>query len=67
MSSTGRPHGEPVISPSTFPDLLLIDDYRRVADEVREATNWFEATVERIQVLSRARGHSPRMRVGIPS
>jgi len=34
----GLPPGEPAISPSTFPDLVTVDDYRRVADEVREAT-----------------------------
>jgi glutamate synthase domain-containing protein 2 len=30
--------GEPAISPSRFPDLGSIDDFRRVADEVRECT-----------------------------
>lgn len=34
----GLPEGEPAISPSTFSDLLTHLDYRRVADEVREAT-----------------------------
>ncbi len=30
--------GEPAISPPRFPDLSGIDDFRRVADEVRQAT-----------------------------
>jgi glutamate synthase domain-containing protein 2/nitrite reductase/ring-hydroxylating ferredoxin subunit len=30
--------GTPAISPATFPDLVGPDDFRRVADEVREAT-----------------------------
>ena len=33
------PEGEPAISPSTFPDLNTPDDYRRIADEVREASD----------------------------
>jgi glutamate synthase domain-containing protein 2/nitrite reductase/ring-hydroxylating ferredoxin subunit len=32
------PEGEPAISPATFPDLHTPADYRRIADEVREAT-----------------------------
>ena len=34
----GLPEGESAISPSRFPDWEHIDDYRRFADEVREAT-----------------------------
>ena len=34
----GLKEGEPAISPATFPDLHSVHDYRRVADEVREAT-----------------------------
>ncbi|MEM9454576.1 MAG: glutamate synthase-related protein [Myxococcota bacterium] len=34
----GLKEGEPAISPATFPDLHSVDDFRRVADEVREAT-----------------------------
>ena len=34
----GLPEGEPAISPSTFPDLDTVADYRRVADQVREVT-----------------------------
>jgi len=34
----GLPEGEPAISPATFPDLHTVADFRRVADEVREAT-----------------------------
>jgi glutamate synthase domain-containing protein 2 len=34
----GLPPGEPAISPATFPDLKTVDDFRRVAAEVREAT-----------------------------
>jgi glutamate synthase domain-containing protein 2 len=34
----GLEPGTPAISPARFPDLSSIDDYRRVADEVREAT-----------------------------
>ncbi len=34
----GLEPGTPAISPSTFPDLHGVDDFRRVADEVREAT-----------------------------
>jgi len=34
----GLEPGTPAISPARFPDLGSIDDYRRVADEVREAT-----------------------------
>ncbi len=30
--------GQPAISPATFPDLHGVEDYRRVAEEVREAT-----------------------------
>ena len=30
--------GTPAISPSTFPDLVTIDDFRKVAKEVREAS-----------------------------
>ncbi len=33
----GLKEGEPAISPATFPDLASVDDYRRAADEVREA------------------------------
>ncbi len=32
------PEGTNAVSPARFPDLNSIDDYRRVADEVREAT-----------------------------
>ncbi len=32
------PEGHDAISPSRFPDLLSVEDFRRVADEVREAT-----------------------------
>ncbi|MEW8523208.1 MAG: glutamate synthase-related protein [Candidatus Thiodiazotropha endolucinida] len=35
----GLKEGEPAISPSRFPDWESIDDYRRFADEVREATD----------------------------
>jgi len=34
----GLAEGEPAVSPSRFPDWLDIDDYRRFAAEVREAT-----------------------------
>ena len=34
----GLKEGEPAISPATFPDLHGVGDYRRVAEEVREAT-----------------------------
>jgi glutamate synthase domain-containing protein 2 len=33
----GLKEGEPAISPSAFPDLTSVEDYRRAADEVREA------------------------------
>ena len=32
----GLEEGQPAVSPSTFPDLITVDDYRRVAAEVRE-------------------------------
>ncbi|MGI9515524.1 MAG: glutamate synthase-related protein [Pirellulaceae bacterium] len=32
------PEGSDAVSPARFPDLNSVDDYRRVADEVREAT-----------------------------
>ncbi len=35
----GLPEGEPAISPARFPDLDCIEDYRRVADEVRDVTD----------------------------
>ncbi|MHC4141399.1 MAG: glutamate synthase-related protein [Planctomycetota bacterium] len=34
----GLKEGEPAISPPTFKDLTCAEDYRRVADEVRQAT-----------------------------
>ena len=34
----GLEPGTAAVSPATFPDLVELDDYRRVADEVREAT-----------------------------
>ena len=34
----GIPEGTPAISPSRFPDLQSVEDYQRVAAEVREAT-----------------------------
>jgi len=34
----GLQEGQPAISPSRFPDLTSVADYRRVADEVREAS-----------------------------
>jgi len=34
----GLKEGEAAISPARFPDLETVDDFRRVADEVREAT-----------------------------
>ena len=34
----GLKEGEPAISPATFPDLASVGDYRRAADEVREAS-----------------------------
>ena len=34
----GLSEGEDAISPATFPDLQSVEDYRRVAGEVREAT-----------------------------
>lgn len=34
----GLPEGQDAISPATFKDLQTVDDYRRVADEVRQAT-----------------------------
>ncbi|MCH9679891.1 MAG: Rieske 2Fe-2S domain-containing protein [Deltaproteobacteria bacterium] len=34
----GLEEGEPAISPATFPDLFGVEDFRRVAEEVREAT-----------------------------
>jgi glutamate synthase domain-containing protein 2 len=38
-SVRGLKVGEPAISPSRFPDLTSVADFRRVADEVREATS----------------------------
>lgn len=32
------PEGEPAISPSTFPDLHSVDDFKRFSDRVREVT-----------------------------
>jgi len=32
------PEGEPAISPPTFPDLVTTGDYRKLADQVREAS-----------------------------
>lgn len=32
------PEGEPAVSPARFPDLVSVTDFRRVAEEVREAT-----------------------------
>jgi glutamate synthase domain-containing protein 2 len=37
-SVRGLTEGEPAISPSTFPDLTTPDDFRRIADEVRETS-----------------------------
>ena len=37
-SVRGLTPGEPAISPSRFPDLESVEDFRRVAEEVREAT-----------------------------
>ncbi len=34
----GLQEGQPAISPPRFPDLSTVDDYRRVGDEVREAS-----------------------------
>lgn len=34
----GLEPGTPAISPSRFPDLVTVEDFRRVADEVREAS-----------------------------
>jgi methylamine---glutamate N-methyltransferase subunit C len=34
----GLKEGEPAISPSTFTDLITVDDYKKVAKEVREQT-----------------------------
>ncbi|HSG77941.1 MAG TPA: glutamate synthase-related protein [Acidimicrobiia bacterium] len=34
----GLEPGTPAISPATFPDLTTVDDYRRVAEEVREVS-----------------------------
>ncbi|MCA9704270.1 MAG: alpha-hydroxy-acid oxidizing protein [Myxococcales bacterium] len=34
----GLKEGQPAVSPATFPDLRSVEDFRRVADEVREAT-----------------------------
>jgi glutamate synthase domain-containing protein 2 len=34
----GLPEGQPAISPATFPDLVTVDDFRRVASEVREVS-----------------------------
>jgi len=34
----GLKEGEPAISPAAFPDLKTINDFRRVADQVREAS-----------------------------
>ena len=34
----GLKEGEPAISPATFPDLASVADYKRAADEVREAS-----------------------------
>ena len=34
----GLPEGQPAVSPARFPDLESVADFRRVADEVREAT-----------------------------
>jgi glutamate synthase domain-containing protein 2/nitrite reductase/ring-hydroxylating ferredoxin subunit len=35
----GLEPGEAAISPSTFPDLVALEDYRRVSEQVREATD----------------------------
>ncbi|GAA1077217.1 glutamate synthase-related protein [Nocardiopsis metallicus] len=32
------PEGEPAVSPARFPDLVSVSDFRRVAEEVRQAT-----------------------------
>lgn len=34
----GLPEGEPAVSPATFPDLITVADFKRVADAVREAS-----------------------------
>ena len=34
----GLPEGEPAISPPTFPNLHTVEDFKRLADEVREAS-----------------------------
>jgi len=34
----GLPEGTPAISPATFPDWTSVDDFRRFADQVREAS-----------------------------
>ena len=34
----GLPEGEPAISPPTFPNLHTVEDFKRMADEVREAS-----------------------------
>ena len=39
----GLEEGKPAISPSTFTDLHTTDDFRRVADEVREASGAFRS------------------------
>lgn len=45
--------GKPAISPSRFPDLVTVEDFRRVADEVREATGGipvgFKISAQRIE------------------
>ena len=49
----GLKEGEPAISPATFSDLVTVEDYRRVADEVREATGGipigFKLSAQRIE------------------
>ncbi|MCZ6836444.1 MAG: glutamate synthase-related protein [Planctomycetota bacterium] len=52
-SVRGLPIGTPAISPSTFPDLNTPDDFRSLADEVRERTGGipigFKLSAQRIE------------------
>jgi glutamate synthase domain-containing protein 2 len=49
----GLEPGTPAISPSRFPDLVTVEDYRRVADEVREASGGipvgFKLSAQRVE------------------
>ncbi len=49
----GLKEGEPAVSPSRFPDLSSVEDFRKVAGEVRDATGgipvWFKMSAQHIE------------------